>query len=247
MSFTLVRIASGAAALTLLTLARTGALPSCRAGNRWAAAMLFVYAIAFSFAYLQLSAGTGALILFGVVQLTMTVLALWRGERPRMPDGIGMAIAFVGLVWLVLPGLEAPSPQGAVLMAVAGAAWGCYSLIGRGVDDPIGATTSNFVMALAPTVLAAVLLLPSETNASTPRGLLLAMSSGAVTSGLGYALWYTALPALDRTRAAVMQLAVPVIAALAGAALLGEAITARVVIAAIAVLGGVGLAVGVRR
>ena len=250
-SFTSLRLLAGVMVLVPLALTRRGAAtgPLVQAGTRavgplggsWAAGlMLALYALPFSFAYLTLTAGTGALLLFGAVQATMIAAGWIRGERPGAVAWIGFAVALAGLVLLVAPGVEAPPPLGAALMVVAGAAWGIYSLLGRGASDPIGATAGNFLRA-APWAIAGSLV----TFAAAPadrRGALLAVLSGAVTSGLGYVAWYAALPGLGAMRAATAQLAVPAIAALGGVTLLGEPPTARVVSAAALVLGGVALA-----
>jgi len=238
--FTAVRLASGALTLWLLLAARGGGWP--RLEGHWAsAAALFTYAAAFSLAYVSLDAGTGALILFGAVQLTMLLAGLRAGERPRPFEWLGLALALAGLVVLVRPGISAPAPVGAALMAAAGIAWGVYSLRGRGSREPLRNTAGNFMMA-APV---AVLLVPlaGGTGTWTSTGVVLAVASGALASGVGYAIWYAALPALTATRAALVQLLVPVLAAAGGVALLSEAIPLRLPVAAALVLGGVALAV----
>ncbi len=241
--FTAVRLGSGAATLWLLIAVRSGGLP--RIEGHWAsAAALFTYAGAFSLAYVSLDAGTGALMLFGAVQLTMILAGLRAGERPRPAEWIGLALALAGLLVLVRPGLTAPEPRGAVLMAAAGIAWGIYSLRGRGSREPLRNTAGNFVLA-AP---AAALLVPlaGGTAPWSAGGVGLAVASGALASGAGYAIWYAALPALTATRAALVQLLVPVLAAAGGVALLSEAIPLRLPVAAALVLGGVALAVTAR-
>jgi drug/metabolite transporter (DMT)-like permease len=244
-SFTTVRLVSGA--LTLLALASTlhrGREIAPRGG--WpAAGALFGYAIAFSFAYLSLSAGTGALILFGAVQLTMILAALRAGERPGALQWLGFACAVVGLVYLVAPGVTAPSPLGALLMAFAGACWGVYSLLGRGSANPMLDTTANFLRAAPLAVVASAIAFAHMHVSST--GLLLATASGAVSSGLGYVIWYAALRGLTATRAAIVQLVVPLLAALGGVIFLGEEFTARLAIAGVLILGGVALAIAARR
>jgi drug/metabolite transporter (DMT)-like permease len=244
-SFTTIRIASGALLLALLLRWRGGSAPA-GTGPRawWPAAMLFGYAIAFSYAYRSLSAGTGALILFGAVQTTM-LLAGWRsGERLAARQWLGIAAALAGLVWLVSPGLAAPDPVGAALMGAAGVAWGAYSLLGRGAGDPVAATATNFLRAV-PMALAVSALAVAHAHVST-RGAVLAMASGAIASGLGYVAWYAALRGLAASQAAVVQLAVPVLAATAGVALLGEALTLRLVGAGTVILGGIALAMARR-
>jgi len=236
-SFAVVRLVSGAA--TLLVVAFATGRGGRRGAGSWASgAALFVYAACFSFAYLELTVATGSLILFGAVQLTMLGAAIAGGERPQPHQWAGLAAAVGGVVTLVAPGLQAPSPTGSALMAAAGVAWGVYSLRGRGNDDPVAATVDNFVRAV-PFVLAVGLLQLSRVHA-TPRGVLLAAISGSVTSGLGYTVWYAALRGLTATRAATVQLTVPVIAASIGVLLLGEVVTARLVVATVAILGGVG-------
>lgn len=242
-SFTLLRIVSGALVLALLIGLRRPA--QLRAGSWASAAALFAYAIAFSYAYIGLSAGTGALILFGAVQASMLGWALLRGERFGALQMLGFALAIAGLVALLLPGLSAPPLGSALLMLLAGVAWGVYSLRGRGAGDPTAATAGNFLRAvpMAVAVLAvAVLLAPAAIQIDLP-GSLYAISSGALTSGLGYAIWYRALPLLRASTAATVQLSVPVITAVAGVVLLSEPVSLRLVLASIAVLGGVALIV----
>lgn len=242
-SFTTLRLVSGVLTLWLVV---SFTRPAARAGGDWySAAMLFVYAIAFSFAYLSLSAGTGALVLFGAVQLTMFTVGLRAGEWFPPLSWAGFALAVAGLVYLVSPGLAAPSPVGAVLMALAGVAWGVYSLRGRGVADPLQATAGNFARTLPLTLLASAVF-AAGADISWP-GIGLAVASGAIASGLGYVVWYAALRGLTATRAATVQLSVPVIAALGGVALLSEEITLRLALASIAILGGIGLVLSQRR
>lgn len=237
-SFGALRIVSGAVALALIVRWRAGARPV--EGGDWpSAAMLFAYVAFFSFAYISLPAGTGALILFGAVQLTMFGWALRRGERFALPAWCGLALAAAGLVYLVLPGVSAPPLVGAVFMALAGAAWGVYSLRGRGASDPLLATAGNFVRA-AP--LALVLWLPFAGVAHADReGMVLALVSGALTSGVGYAVWYSALRGLSAMRAATVQLSVPLMTAFGAVLVLGEGVTGRLVVASVGILGGIGL------
>lgn len=237
-SFSSIRLVSGALMLALIV--RLG--PGRRAAPHadWpAAAMLFAYVALFSFAYLTLKAATGALVLFGAVQLTMFSAGLWRGERFAPMAWLGLAVAAGGLVYLVSPGLAAPPLAGAALMAGAGVAWGVYSLRGRGVADPLAATAGNFARA-TPLALAVSLLLPAQTHADL-AGIALAVASGALTSGIGYVIWYTALPGLSAMRAATVQLSVPPIAALGGVILLSEAVSVRLALASVAILGGIAL------
>ena len=242
-SFTAVRVAAGALVLWTIVRARRQAV-----GGSWPSAVaLMVYAAAFSVAYLQLAAGTGALVLFGAVQLTMIGWGVFQGDRPSLPVWTGIALAVGGLVALLLPGLTAPPLVPALLMAASGVGWGVYSLRGRGSQHPAADTAGNFVRAVP---LAALLLLPAALGDGLRMdglGLGYALASGAVTSGLGYALWYAVLPSLRATSAATVQLSVPVLAALGGVALLGEAVTPRLVLASVATLGGGGIALVVRQ
>ena len=253
-TFTLVRLLSGAVALVGIRAAtrrgpsKQGAAPPAAWISRaWiSAALLFLYAAPFSFAYVSLSAGTGALILFACVQATMLVGAMRAGERFRWMEAVGLAIALGGLTYLVLPGLSAPDPLGSGFMAIAGIAWGLYSLRGRASTDPIGDTTRNFVLAVpAAVVVGAVALARGGAHVSS-RGILLAAASGAIASGLGYIAWYAALRGLTRIRASVVQLLVPIVAAVAGILLLGETLTLHLVLSAALILGGVAVAVASR-
>jgi len=242
-TFTSIRLASGAAALWLIARARRRA--GAARGSWLSAAALWGYAAAFSFAYLELTAATGALLLFGSVQATMIGHGLWSGERLRGPQLAGLALALVGLAGLFLPGLTAPPLLGAVLMTAAGIAWGVYSLRGRGARDPLGITAGNFLRAVPMAAAVSVLL---AARASLDRaGCLHAIASGALASGVGYAIWYTVLPALKATQAATVQLSVPVLATLAGIALLGEPATLRFVVASAFILGGITLVILERR
>ena len=245
-SFTTLRLATGAAALAaLVAFSRPPAahVPSTPSTARThavaAAAALAGYAYAFAFAYTRIDAGIGALLLFGAVQITMTGWGLARGDRPRPVEWLGLAGALAGLVVLTRPGLSAPDPTGAALMAAAGACWGAYSLLGRRLAAPLRATLRNFAAATAIGVVIALAVTPRH---ATARGALLATASGAVASGLGYALWYRALPALSRFRAALVQLAVPVVTAAGAWLLLDEPVTARLVASAALILGGILLA-----
>ena len=246
-TFTSIRLVSGAVVLWLivrfLRKGRTGA------GNWWSALALFVYAAGFSLAYVSLSAATGALLLFGSVQATMIGRGIWQGERLARLQWLGLVLALSGLVGLMLPGLAAPPLLGAALMVLAGAAWGVYSLRGKGAGDPTLVTAGNFwraaVLAL---MLSAVMQVSALLKVSLDvEGVAYAVASGAVTSGLGYALWYSVLPALKATQAATIQLSVPVIAALGGVALLGEVMTEQFVLASVATLGGIALVIWGKR
>src|SRR5262245_38657889 len=212
-----------------------------KSGGSWiSAAMLFLYAVTFSFAYISLSAGTGALILFAAVQITMIAVGLYTGERPGTLEWLGLLIAIAGLIYLVSPGVTAPSTAGSLLMATAGIAWG-YSLRGRGASNPVRVTTDNFLRTVPLAIAVVLLWLPVLTI--TPRGFLWAALSGSITSGVGYVVWYAAVPRLTATRAATLQLAVPMLAAIGGVTVLSEAVSLRLVISAVVILGGVGLAV----
>jgi drug/metabolite transporter (DMT)-like permease len=237
-SFASIRLVSGALALALIVRMKPGLSAPGRAD--WlAAAMLFAYVAFFSFAYLTLSAGTGALILFGAVQVTMFSAGLRAGETFRPMAWIGLVLAAAGLVYLVSPGLSAPPLLGAVSMAAAGVAWGVYSLRGRGITDPLAATASNFLRA-APFALVLSVLLAARVHADA-AGVALAVASGALTSGIGYVVWFAALNGLSAMRAATVQLSVPPIAAFGGALLLSEAITPRLALASAVILGGIAL------
>lgn len=242
-SFTTLRIAAGAATLWLIVRLRDG--PGRAAGNWPSALALFGYAAAFSFAYVSLAAATGALLLFGAVQATMIGAGLARGERLRGLQVLGLACALSGLVGLLLPGLSAPPLRGALLMLAAGVCWGVYSLRGKGAGDPLRVSAGNFLRALPFALALSAAMLPWARI--DLAGAALAVASGALASGVGYAIWYAALPALHVTTAATVQLTVPVIAALGGFALLGEPPTPRFVIAAVAILGGIALVVAPRR
>lgn len=237
-SFSSVRLVSGALTLAVIVHVRPGR-PSQGRTDWLAAAMLFAYVAFFSFAYLSLSAGTGALILFGAVQLTMFSVGLRAGEHFGPIAWTGLVLAVAGLVYLVSPGVAAPPLLGAALMAIAGVAWGVYSLRGRGVADPLAATASNFARA-APMALLLSLMLAARAQADA-GGLALAIASGALTSGIGYVIWYAALPGLSAMRAATVQLSVPPIAAFGGVLFLAESITPRLALASGAILGGIAL------
>lgn len=236
-SFTTIRLASGALMLWLI-LRLQGVAPAHH-GSWPSAFALFAYAATFSFAYLTLPAAAGALLLFGAVQATMIGYGLWRGERLGLIQSGGLALACAGLVGLLLPGLSAPPLDGAVLMIIAGIAWGIYSLRGRGIANATASTAGNFIRALPFAAVLSVAMLPRA--AADVAGIGYAVASGALASGLGYAVWYSALPGLRATSAATVQLSVPVIAALGAAAFLDESVTLRLVLASLAVLGGIAL------
>ncbi len=238
-SFTTVRILAAALALGLLVRAAGGARPT---GGSWTSALvLLAYAIFFSFAYVALPAGSGALLLFGAVQVVMIAVGFFGGERIDRIIGLGWLLAVAGLVLLLLPGVSAPPALQAGFMLIAGIAWGLYSLHGRSSSDALGDTAGNFLRAVPGTLLISLLFLAHRS--ADPLGILLAALSGAIASGLGYAAWYTALPRLGAIAAANAQLSVPVIAALAGVVLFAEPVTARLALASVLVLGGTALAV----
>jgi drug/metabolite transporter (DMT)-like permease len=244
-TFTAVRLGSGAAFLLLLVAATRGSTPArgTISAKAWlSGAALFSYAAGFSYAYLSLGAGTGALILFGVVQSTILGTALVKGERLTFLAMFGLVIALAGLVVLLGPGVSAPDPFGAALMVLAGLAWAAYTLRGRQAQDAVLLTASNFVAATPAAFLLLAVVLAVGTFRMTVSGLALAVASGVLASGLGYVLWYTVLPSLSRTTAGIVQLTPAPIAAVAGLLLIGEPITARVVAASILILAGVAMA-----
>ncbi|VXC49534.1 conserved membrane hypothetical protein [Pseudomonas sp. 8Z] len=242
-SFTAMRLTAGALMLALLLRLRSGARPM--AGNWPGALALFVYAAAFSFAYLHLDTGIGALLLFGAVQLSMLLWGLCHGERLPALASIGTVMACAGLMALLLPGASAPPLPPALLMLLAGIAWGAYSLLGRGQGDPLAVTAGNFLRA---TPLGLLLVLPffAQLQWDVP-GLFYALLSGALTSGIGYAIWYSALPSLRASQAATVQLSVPILAALAGSLVLDETLSLRLLLSAVAVLGGIALVLSSRQ
>jgi len=240
--FTAVRLVSGAVTLVVISYSFSkGKDSNMKRGNWISAFFLFAYAICFSFAYVGLTAAAGALILFGSVQFTMIAVALFRGDRPNGLEWLGLLIALGGLLYLVLPGLSAPPLFASVLMAAAGVAWGFYTLRGKGSADPLSDTSGNFVRAVPMIALAAIPFL-SQLNLSG-RGVVLAVLSGAVASGIGYTVWYAAIKHHTATRAAVLQLAVPVIAAFGGVLLLAEQFSSRLLIASALILGGIAFTI----
>lgn len=238
-SFTSVRLISAALTLWLLVRVRSESKPGD--GNWPSALALFAYAAGFSFAYINLTAATGALLLFGAVQTTMISYGIWRGERLHKLQLIGLVLALGGLVGLTFPGLSAPPLLSSLLMIGAGAAWGIYSLRGKGAGDPTLVTSGNFLRTV-PITLALSLLMAAQISWDS-AGVWYAIMSGAVTSGMGYAIWYKALPALKATQAATVQLSVPVIAAIGGIILLSEPLSLRLVLASIAIISGIALVV----
>lgn len=238
MSFTTIRLVAGAVALCLILFIRGRSIKPGR--PKWGSVgSLFVYMACFSFSYRILGAGTGALILFGAVQLTMIGVAIYSGERLSLLMVTGLVIAVGGLIYLLFPGVSVPDPIGAALMALSGVAWGLYSLWGRGATDPTAETGANFLYAVP---LALVMSLLGFGLASVSAlGLALAVVSGAVTSGMGYAIWYVALPELSATRAAIVQLSVPPIAAMGGVLFLSEPLSLRIIVATVMLISGISL------
>lgn len=238
-SFTSIRLISAAVALWLLVRLSSKAPSS---GGNWPSAFaLFAYAAGFSFAYINLTAATGALLLFGAVQTTMISYGMWRGERLLRLQWLGLVLALGGLVGLTLPGLSAPPVVSSLLMIGAGVAWGVYSLRGKGAGDPTMVTAGNFLRTVPITVILSLLMMRYITWDSA--GTWYAIMSGALTSGIGYAIWYKALPALKATQAATVQLSVPVIAAIGGIMLLSEPLTLRLVLASTAIISGIALVI----
>jgi drug/metabolite transporter (DMT)-like permease len=245
-SFTAIRLLSGAVALWVISsLTRHTAAGRGRSSGSWiSTAWLLIYALPFSLAYTSLTTATGALILFGAVQVTMLGAGLWSGERPTVLQYLGFGLAIGGFLYLILPGVSSPPLVGAAGMSLAGVAWAVYSLRGRRTTDPLAQTTGNFLRA-APIALAASLAALPFAHAGW-RGVLPAVVSGALASGVGYVLWYSALRGLTATGAGVVQLLVPVLAAAGGVILLGESLSPRLLIAAVLVLGGIALVIATR-
>ena len=237
-SFTTIRLISGALILYVVTRASRG---SEVRGNWLSAWLLFLYAAGFSYAYVNVSAGTGALLLFGAVQVTMIGHGLRSGERLQRWQVVGLGIALTGLIGLLLPGLSAPSISASVLMLGAGVAWGIYSLRGKGVGDPIGVTAGNFIRTIP--MVVGLSLIMWQGHSLSAAGVGYAVGSGALASGMGYAIWYTVLPALKVTQAATVQLSVPVIAAVGGVIFLSEPMGLRIGLASLAILGGISLVI----
>ncbi|MBY6185234.1 DMT family transporter [Marinobacter hydrocarbonoclasticus] len=236
-NFTTIRLLSGIAVLLLIVSVRPKAVRPAGKGSWKAATFLFLYAITFSYAYVTLDTGTGALILFGAVQISMMVISFLSGDRFHPIEWLGLAVAFAGFVYLMLPGVSTPSLTGFILMSVAGAAWGAYTLSGKGSDSPLSDTCDNFLRTL-PFVLI-LLAVTFDTQHLTLHGVLLAVLSGGVTSGIGYALWYLALSELSAIKAATLQLLVPVLAAAGGILFAEEALSVRLMVSSLLILGGI--------
>ncbi len=240
-SYTTVRLLSGTLTLWLIARHRQGDASAAFHKQWLAAAMLFLYAVTFSFAYISLPAGTGALILFAAVQITMVSVGLYVGERPSLVHWLGLIIAIAGLIYLVFPGVAAPSALGSLLMVAAGLSWGVYSILGRNVTNPVQATAENFLRAVPLTLIVSAIGWSSFTL--TLEGMIWAGLSGALSSALGYVIWYAALPRLTATLAATVQLLVPALAALGGVIFLAERMTLRLILSGIIIFVGVGLAI----
>lgn len=243
-SFTSIRLASGAFMLALI-LASKAEIKSTWKFNSLSSLALYTYAICFSFAYIEMTTGTGALILFGTVQLTMILFGVIHGEKSSMVVWCGITLAIAGLVYLVLPGLNAPSISSATLMTLSGLAWAAYSLRGKNSSNPVAETTWNFIGTI-PFILITCLLFIWSAEV-TIQGVLLAIASGAFASGIGYVIWYAVLPSLSWTTAAIVQLSVPTIAALGGILFMSEDLTSRLIIASIATLGGIAIVIYAKR
>ena len=236
-SFTIIRLLSGAIVLLAILSINKNKTSQSTKGSWYASLMLFLYAISFSFAYITLNTATGALILFGSVQITMIILSLFSGTRLHGTEWIGVMIAFAGFVYLILPAVTTPSAIGFLLMTIAGIAWGIYTLIGRNSKNPLVDTGYNFFRTIPFAII--LLLIASKNLNYSFEGILLAILSGGVTSGIGYAIWYTALGGLSALQAAVLQLLVPVIAAFGGIIFVSETITLRLMVSATMILGGI--------
>ncbi|WP_417778941.1 DMT family transporter [Stutzerimonas xanthomarina] len=242
-SFTALRLFAGALVLWLLVCLRKR--PSSSLASWRGAFALFTYAVSFSYAYLNLDAGAGALLLFGAVQLSMIAWGILKGERLHWRQSVGMLLAGAGLVALLLPGTSTPPLSASLLMVLAGVAWGTYSLLGKGTADSLVATAGNFIRTLPIVILLCLLALNNLEWDSA--GVVFALLSGGLTSGIGYAIWYAALPGLGAIQAASVQLSVPLITALAGSLLLGEPLTGKLLIAGLAILGGIALVLGFKQ
>lgn len=239
-SFSNIRLLSGALALLIILFVKSSVSNLKQSGSWLSALMLFLYALAFSYAYIDLGAGTGALILFGLVQATMIIAALIAGDRPTGVEVLGWLCASAGLIYLVLPGVEAPSAVGTIFMSVSGIAWGIYSIRGQNESEPLASTASNFLRSVA--FIPFVLAVTFNSIQISSSGALLAILSGAITSGVGYVIWYAALKHMKTIQAALVQLSVPAIAAIGGVILLDEALNSRLVLSAGMILGGISIA-----
>lgn len=235
--FTIIRLISGAMVLGLILLFTRSSGNKQSKGSWSAAFMLFIYAVCFSFAYISLDTGTGALLLFGSVQLSMITISLFLGARLHYSEWLGLGIAFYGFVYLMLPGISTPSATGFILMSLSGIAWGIYTLKGKNSNSPLTDTSYNFIRTLP--LLIILFLLSYSSFSFTKDGVILAILSGALASGIGYSIWYLALPLLTATQASVVQLSVPVIAAFGGVLFVNEPISTRLIISSMLLLGGI--------
>ena len=240
-TFTTLRVVSGAAMLCLVVWLQRRGVPRLDRANPRSVASLFAYFVFFSFAYVRLDAGAGALILIGAVQLTMFSVAFWEGERFSALQWIGLSAALLGFVYLVLPGARAPDSLGAVLMTISGIAWGCFSLVARGASDPVETNAANLIGCLLPALV--VSLLAAHDYEATAAGVTLAIASGGIATGIGYVVWYFALRVLPAAHAATVQLSMHALVALGGVWLLSEPLTQRVLVASAMMLGGIGFVV----
>jgi drug/metabolite transporter (DMT)-like permease len=238
-TFTSLRVASAAAILCIVVWLQRRRFPRLERANPLSIVSLSAYFAFFSFAYLRLDAGSGALILIGAVQLTMFSVAFWEGERFSVAQWVGLAMALLGFSYLVLPGASAPDPLGAALMGISGLAWGCFSLIARNASSPVETNAANLIGCLLPA--AGISLLAAHNFEASTIGALIAIASGGIATGLGYIVWYLALHGLPATHAATVQLSMPALVTLGGVLLLSEPITVRVIVASVMMLGGIGL------
>jgi drug/metabolite transporter (DMT)-like permease len=245
LSFTAVRLTSGALILLLLVFSRSASAGktaiSNETGSWYAAIMLFAYAVLFSWAYVSMDTATGALILFASVQITMVLMSLIKGNRLSLGEWLGLLVSAFGFIYLVAPEVQKPSMSGFVMMMFSGVAWAAYTIKGQAAQDALRVTAFNFLRTIPLLLVLLIVMLGQPTI--TSRGVLLAVASGAITSGLGYAVWYAALQHLATTNAAVIQLLVPILAAIGGLSLAGEALSMRLVVSALLVLGGILLVV----
>lgn len=235
--FTSIRLLAGAFVLLTIIQFRKNKTESSTKGSWFSGFMLFIYAIAFSYAYLSLDTGTGALILFGAVQITIILISIYNGNRLHFTEWLGVIIAFTGFVYLIIPGINTPSTNGFILMSLAGIAWGFYTIKGLGSKNPSIDTAYNFIKTI-PFVIVLLLITFDKENYSF-QGIILAIISGGITSGIGYTIWYMALKGLTSVQAAVVQLLVPVIAAFGGVLFIAETITQRLAFASLLILGGI--------
>jgi len=240
-TFTIVRLLAGAIVLTVImsiSKIKSNSNTNSSTKGSWPASIaLFIYALTFSFAYVTLDTATGALILFGSVQIAMILMSIFSGNRLHISEWFGMAIAFTGFVYLILPGVTTPSVIGFLLMTVSGIAWGIYTLKGRGSKNPIMDTAFNFLRTMPFVIILAIVTFKYAHYSS--EGILLAVLSGSIASGIGYMIWYSALSGLSVTQAAVLQLLVPVIAAVGGSIFVSESISFRLTVSSAMILGGI--------